>query len=71
MCMCAQVGGYVHSKVSVHRVQKEGIRSQGAGVAGGCEIPCESWEPNLGPLQEQQGLLTAEPSLQPLNLRMF
>jgi hypothetical protein len=22
---------------------------------GDCELPCRCWEPNLGPLQEQQG----------------
>ena len=27
--------------------------------------PCGCWELNSGPLQEQSGLLTAEPSLQP------
>lgn len=29
-----------------------------------CELPCRFWESNLGPLQEQQGLLTLRPSLQ-------
>ena len=31
----------------------------------GCEPPCGCWELNLGPLEEQSVLLTAEPSLQP------
>lgn len=30
-----------------------------------CERPCGCWESNLGPLEEQQLLLTAKPSLQP------
>ena len=34
------------------------------GVRDGCEPPCGFWELNLGPLKEQQVLLTAEPSLQ-------
>jgi hypothetical protein len=32
----------------------------------GDEPPCGCWELNLGPLEEQSVLLTAEPSLQPL-----
>ena len=28
-----------------------------------CEPPCGCWELNLGPLEEQQVLLTTEPSL--------
>ena len=43
---------------------EEGIRSPETGVTGGCEPPCRCWEPNSGPLQEQQMLLTAKPSFQ-------
>jgi hypothetical protein len=32
--------------------------------SGMMEPPCGCWEPNLAPLQEQQVLLTFEPSLQ-------
>jgi len=35
-----------------------------AGVTDGYELPCGCWELNLGPLEEQPVLLTAEPSLQ-------
>lgn len=35
------------------------------------ELPSGSRELNLGPLQEQQALLTAEPSPHPLTLRVF
>lgn len=35
------------------------------GVMNGCESPCECWESNTGPLQEQQVRLTARLSLQP------
>ena len=31
----------------------------------GSQPPCGCWESNLGPLQEQLALLTAEPYLQP------
>lgn len=31
--------------------------------ADSCEVLCRCWKPNLGPLQEQQVRLTAEPSL--------
>jgi hypothetical protein len=33
-------------------------------ITDGCEPPCGCWELNLGPLEEQLVLLTAEPSLQ-------
>ena len=32
----------------------------------GCEPPCDCWELNSDPLEEQPVLLTAEPFLQPL-----
>jgi hypothetical protein len=35
------------------------------GARDGCEPPCGCWEPNPGPLQEQQELLTAEPPIPP------
>lgn len=45
----------------------ENIRFSGTGVTDDCEPPYKCWEPKQGPLQKQQGLLTAEPSLQPLS----
>ena len=33
-----------------------------------CELPCECWEVNPGPLEEQSVFLTTEPFLQPLYL---
>ena len=36
-------------------------------VTDGSESPCGCWDLNPGPLEEQSVLLTAEPSLQPLN----
>ena len=50
---------------------RDGVRFPKAGVAGGCELQCQCWELNLGPLQEQQVLLTAEPSLQPPGMVHF
>jgi hypothetical protein len=41
----------------------KGVRSSGTGVTDRCELPCGCWELNLGPLEEQPVLLTAEPSL--------
>ena len=38
-----------------------------ASITDGCEPPCGCWGLNLGPLEEQSVLLTAEPSsLQPV-----
>jgi hypothetical protein len=34
-------------------------------ITDGCELTCGCWELNLGTLEEQSMLLTAEPSLQP------
>ena len=34
-------------------------------ITDGCEPPHDCWELNSGPLEEQSGFLTAEPSLQP------
>ena len=34
-------------------------------ITDGCESSCGCWELNSGPLGEQPGLLTSEPSLQP------
>jgi hypothetical protein len=45
---------------------EDGIGSSETGVGGGCKPPCGCWEPNPGPLQEQQVFLTADP--QPLCL---
>lgn len=44
---------------------EEGVRSSGAGVTDGCDLPTMGAENNTGPLEEQQAFLTAEPSLQP------
>lgn len=44
---------------------EEGVGSPGTGLIGGCD-PCGCCEPNPGPLQEQEVLVTTEPSLQAL-----
>ena len=44
----------------------EGVGSPGTGVTDSCELPCGCWVLNLSSLEEQPGLLTAEPPLQPL-----
>ena len=35
------------------------------GLRDDCEMPCEYWELNRGPIEKQQILLIVEPSLQP------
>jgi hypothetical protein len=35
-------------------------------ITAGCEPPCDCWDLNSGPSEEQSVLLTTEPSLQPL-----
>ena len=40
-----------------------GVRASGSRVADSCEPLCGCWEPNLGPLKEQQVFSTAKPSL--------
>lgn len=44
---------------------EEGVKSFGTGVTDGCEPWYGFWGLNLGSLQEQQVLLSPEPSLQP------
>lgn len=39
---------------------EESIKSSGSEVTDSCELLCRCWAPNLGPLQEQQILLTTE-----------
>ena len=41
------------------------VGSSGTEGTDNCEPPCGGWELNLGLLQEQQVLLTTEPSLRP------
>jgi hypothetical protein len=43
----------------------EDIGSPAIGVTDSCELPCGCWELNPSSLEEQPGLLTTEPSLQP------
>ena len=45
------------------RRPEKDIKYPGTGVTDNCEPPCGCWELNLGPLQEQQVLLTSEWSL--------
>lgn len=48
----------------VHAQSEKGFRVPGTGVTCGFESRCGCWEINQGPVQEQQELLTNEPSLQ-------
>jgi hypothetical protein len=40
-------------------------------ITDGCEPPCDCWDLNSGPLEEQSVLLTTEPSLQPQDLFIY
>lgn len=57
---------YVHA--GCIRRPEEGAGFSGAGVVGGRELPCGSWECYAGPLQDPPVLLTTErfPSLSSL-----
>ena len=61
VCVCVCVCAHTH----MHILRLEGVMdSPGAGVTGGSETARNvCWELKLGPLQEQQVLLTTEPSL--------
>lgn len=63
------VSVYVFACVHVHVCVPEcrcGVRSFGGGVSSGYELSgVDAVNPILGPLEEQHGLLTVEPSLQP------
>lgn len=48
------------------RRPEEGMGASGAGVIAGCKPPYEYRRWNWGTWQEQPGLLTVVPSLQPL-----
>jgi hypothetical protein len=40
------------------------LRGQEKELTDGCELPCECWEANPDPLEEQPVLLTTKPSRQ-------
>ena len=55
----------IFSKKNLHAlVFCQGFMFPGTGVTNSCELSCGCWELNLGPLEEQSVLLTAESSLQ-------
>jgi hypothetical protein len=49
----------------------EAVRSPGTGVTDSCELPCGYWELNPVCPEEQTVILTTEPSLQPLTLKIL
>jgi hypothetical protein len=71
VCVCVCVCARTRTYGSIHTAcmqcswkPEEGVRSPATGVPGGRVLPCRCCEPSLNPLQEQQVLLTAHPSLQ-------
>lgn len=63
--------GVLPAHMSVHKMHvwypwgTESVRLSVAGVTDDCGPLCVCWEPNPGPLKEQQVLLTTEPSPEP------
>jgi hypothetical protein len=53
--MC--IGGFAYMYVC------DGVKSPRIGARDSCELSCECWKLNLGPLEEQPILLTTEPHL--------
>jgi hypothetical protein len=49
----------------------EGVRSPGTGIIDSYVLTFGCWDLNLGPLEEQPVLLSAEPSLQPVFIYLF
>jgi hypothetical protein len=72
MCMDFWPAGMSADHMDTWNLERseEGHRSSGTGVMT-CEATCECWRVNPGPLQKQQGLQTAEPSLLTLRLHGF
>lgn len=46
---------------SQRSLRKEGQREAGTGVTDAHKLPCECWDPNLGPLQEEPVLSLSTP----------
>lgn len=66
VCLCVSLCvGCLHENTGAHRVQKGALKLPGARMRGNCEPP-DMAGTQLNPLQEQNNLITAEPSLQPL-----
>lgn len=63
-CLCVGVSMWEQGSAGTRRF----VRFSGAGVIWLWASPHASWEQNVGPRQEQQELLTAEPSLLPLHI---
>lgn len=63
-CLCVGVSMWEQGSAGTRRF----VRFSGAGVIWLWASPHASWEQNVGPQQEQQELLTAEPSLLPLHI---
>jgi hypothetical protein len=43
----------VYHMIEPSQRPEEAIRSPESGVTDGCELPCECWDSNLGPMKEQ------------------
>lgn len=65
MCMFAFVYICAPCACLVSMETGRGHRVPQIGVVDGCELPCECWDLNHSPLQEQQMHSTVKPSLWP------
>lgn len=61
VCLPACVFGHLVHAWSLRRPE-ESVRLSRTRVGDRCKPPCGQWELILGPVQEQQALITAEPS---------
>lgn len=62
---CLYVCIYITGIQCLWRLEKN-VGSSENGIRDDCKAPCRLWEKNPGTLQEQQALLTTDPSLQTL-----
>jgi hypothetical protein len=61
VCLCSYV--CLCTYVQFPQQPEEVAGAHGGDVGDGCNSPCQSCEPNLGPLQEQPVLLSTEASI--------
>lgn len=67
MCMCSPTCAYMFYLFLLWKDTRRGCCILWTVIADRCELPCWFWKPKLGPLQEQQVLSSAKPSLSPIN----
>jgi hypothetical protein len=66
VCVCVREREREKGREREREGEREYVAFPGTEVTDNCELSHGCWELNPGPLEEQPVLLTAEPSLQPL-----